>query len=219
MRELAPGVFALPGFPPYSINAYLIGDVLVDAGVRQSRWSLLRQLRGRTIRLHVLTHAHPDHQGASHAVCTELGVPLWCGERDANAMEIGEVPALLPPLLSNRLLDWAVSGPAHPVARRLREGDIVGDFEVIETPGHSPGHISYWRERDRVLILGDVLRHQNPLTFMTELGEPYSFFTCDVALNRASIRKVAALRPQLVCFGHGPPLRDSAQLEAFAASL
>jgi glyoxylase-like metal-dependent hydrolase (beta-lactamase superfamily II) len=50
---------------------------------------------------------------------------------------------------------WA--GPAHSVDRVLREGDEVGGFTVIEPPGHAPGHISFWRESDRTLVLGDVL--------------------------------------------------------------
>jgi len=215
MRELAADVWMLPAVPPYAINAYLIGDVLIDAGVRWSTNWLLWQLRRRELRLHALTHVHPDHQGASHAICQGRNIPLWCGVQDANALERGEVRALLPPLLGNRLLDWAMSGPPHPVAHPLAEGDAVGAFTVIATPGHTPGHISFWRERDRVLILGDVLRNMNSLTLLPELGLPYNRFTCDMAQNRASLRKIAALRPRLVCFGHGPPLRDSAQLADF----
>jgi hydroxyacylglutathione hydrolase len=46
--------------------------------------------------------------------------------------------------------------PPHPVARRLREGDAVGDFVVLDVPGHSPGHIALWRASDRTLVVGDV---------------------------------------------------------------
>ena len=44
------------------------------------------------------------------------------------------------------------AGPAHPVARKLREGDEVGGFAVLETPGHCAGHVAYWRASDRTLI-------------------------------------------------------------------
>ena len=83
MDRLAEGVYGLRGFPPHAINAYLIGDVLIDAGTRHARHRILRQLSGHTVKAHALTHAHPDHQGASRAVCDALGIPLWCGEAEA----------------------------------------------------------------------------------------------------------------------------------------
>ncbi len=89
MKQLADGVFQLRGFPPGAINVYLAGDVLIDAATRQGTRRILRQLRGRVLSAHALTHAHPDHQGASHAVCTELRVPYWVGEGDVEAAEGG----------------------------------------------------------------------------------------------------------------------------------
>src|ERR687889_2285537 len=91
MKELAPGLFQLRGFPPNGINVYLMGDVLVDAATRRAGRRILKQLQGRTVTTHALTHAHPDHQGASKEVCERLGVELWCGERDADAMESGNL--------------------------------------------------------------------------------------------------------------------------------
>ena len=112
---------------------------------------------------------------------------------------------------------WA--GPAHPVARRLREGDEVGGFTVLDTPGHSPGHVSFWRAADRVLVAGDALFGRHPVTGRPGLHEPPDGFTLDPPANRAAIRRLAALEPAVVCFGHGPPLRDPAALPAFAAAL
>lgn len=66
MRELADDLYLLAGFPPNAINVYLMGDVLIDAGTRHARGRILRQLSARTVNAHALTHAHPDHQGASH---------------------------------------------------------------------------------------------------------------------------------------------------------
>ncbi len=105
------------------------------------------------------------------------------------------------------------------MARKLREGDEVAGFTVLETPGHSLGHVVFWRESDRVLIAGDVLNGMNLLTSLPGLHEPPVAFTPDPARNRESIRRVAALEPALVCFGHGPPLRDAAKLARFAAAL
>jgi glyoxylase-like metal-dependent hydrolase (beta-lactamase superfamily II) len=167
-----------------------------------------------------LTHAHPDHQGASHAVCSALGIPLWCGEADAEAVEDPtQITARLPRHWLNQRLAPLFGGPGHPVARRLREGDEVGGFTVLETPGHCAGHVSYWRARDRVLVLGDVLANLNFSTWRPGLREPPAIFTPDPARNRESARKVAALRPALVCFGHGPPLRDTERFVAFVERL
>lgn len=219
MKQLADDVHLLDGFPPYAINVYLIGDVLIDAGTRHASGRILRQLRGRTLAAHALTHAHPDHQGASHAVCEELGLPLWCGDGDAEAMESGRIMERQPDHPINRLIGRVFPGPAHPVARRLREGDHVAGFEVLDTPGHSAGHVSYWRESDRTLVCGDVFTNIDTLTGLPGLHEPKPFFTPDPARNRTSMRRLAALEPRLVLFGHGRPLRNPAKLAAFADGL
>lgn len=221
MKPLAAGLFLLGGFPPAAINVYLAGEVLIDAATRQGTRRVLRQLRGRTVTAHALTHAHPDHQGASHAVCTELGVPLWVGEADVEAMEGGPeaVSRRQHPGRVNRFQKRFWTGPAHPVDRALREGDTVGEFTVLETPGHAAGHVAYWREADRVLILGDVVNTMSLLTMRRGLREPPEVFTPDPVANRRAIRRLAALEPALVCAGHGPPVRDTAAFAAFAASL
>jgi glyoxylase-like metal-dependent hydrolase (beta-lactamase superfamily II) len=219
MKQLAQDVHLLDGFPPYAINVYVVGDVLVDAATRHAGGRILRQLRGRDIRTHVVTHAHPDHQGASHQVCEALGIPLWCGERDAGAIEDGKVMERQPRHPINLVIGRAFPGPAHPVARRLNEGDDVAGFEVLDTPGHSAGHIALWRAADRTLICGDVFTNIDTLTGIPGLHEPKPFFTPDPKRNRESMRRLAALEPELVLFGHGRPLRDPAKLSAFAAKL
>ncbi len=221
MKELAPGLWQLRGFPPNGINVYLMGDVLVDAASRHAGRRILRQLEGRGVKAHALTHAHPDHQGASDEVCTKLGLPFWVGETDADAAEnpklIGERQ---PDHWLNRLIEKRWTGPGHPVDRRLREGDVVAGFKVIDVPGHSRGHVAFWRESDCALVLGDVLNNMDVVTGLPGLREPKWFFTEDPVTNRESIRKVAALGPDLVCFGHGKPLRDAAaRLAEFAAGL
>jgi glyoxylase-like metal-dependent hydrolase (beta-lactamase superfamily II) len=105
------------------------------------------------------------------------------------------------------------------VSRVLREGDEVAGFTVLDTPGHTRGHVSFWRESDRVLILGDVLNNMNLFTGIPGLNQPPALFTTDPVRNRASIRRLAALRPALACFGHGAPLRDPDKLADFAAQL
>jgi glyoxylase-like metal-dependent hydrolase (beta-lactamase superfamily II) len=219
MKQIAESVYMLDGFPPNAINVYLVGDVLVDAGTRHAAKRILRQLRGRRVTTHLLTHAHGDHQGSSHEVCETLGAPLWCGERDAEAVEDGRIRERMPPHPINSLIAKVFPGPPHPVARRLHEGDVVAGFEVLDTPGHSAGHISLWRASDRTLICGDVLTNMNVITRIPGLHEPPAFFTPDPAKNRESMRRLAELEPELVCFGHGAPLRDPAKLKAFVARL
>lgn len=219
MKQLTDDLFILDGFPPFAINVYLMGDVLVDAGSRHAAKRILRQLTGRTLATHVVTHAHADHQGSSHEICEALRVPLWCGELDAEAIEDGQIRARMPSHPINSLIGMAFPGPPHPVARRLREGNELAGFEVLDTPGHSTGHISLWREDDRTLICGDVFTNMDTITGIPGLHEPKGFFTPDPARNRASMRRLAALEPDLVCFGHGRPLRDPAKLKAFADEL
>ncbi len=219
MHEITPGVWWLPLVPPYSINAFFADGVLFDAGTRMHPPMVLRALRRHSVVVHALTHAHPDHQGGSHALCTALDIPLWCGVQDAPAVEHGTTRELLPPTLFNRFVDGAFGGPPHPVARVLREGDTVGRFEVLDVPGHSPGHVAFWRQHDRVLIMGDVIVHCHPLTNRLELREPLARFTPNVSLNRQSALKLAALHPRFVCFGHGPPLHNDGAFEAFVDSL
>jgi glyoxylase-like metal-dependent hydrolase (beta-lactamase superfamily II) len=217
MRLVADGVYLLSGFPRNVINVYLVDDVLVDAGTRAAKRRILRQVRSRPVRTHVLTHAHPDHVGSSHAVCTELDIPFWCGERDAETVERGypETPdSRLAPLLKRMS-----SVPPHQVDRRLREGDEVAGFQVLDVPGHSPGHVAYWRESDRTLIVGDVYFNLHPLTGIPGLRQPPDALTDDPALNRESMRKLAALEPRLVLFGHGPPLRDTRKFVEFGSAV
>jgi hydroxyacylglutathione hydrolase len=201
VRELAPDVWQLDGWPPNNINVYVIGDVLIDAGLGFHKGRIVGQISGRTITANALTHAHFDHYGSSHAICEQLGIPLWCGAGDAAAVEKGKMVAP-----NGKLVPAA---RAHPVARRLREGDEVAGFQVLDTPGHSPGHVSYWRESDRVLVCGDVMWGYNPFLMAGNIMEPWPFINPDTALNRASARRLAALEPALVCFGHGKPLRDT----------
>ena len=210
MQTLARDVHRLRGFPPNAVNVYLVGDVLVDAGTPGARRRIMRELSHVELLVQLVTHAHPDHFGSSHAVCEARDLPLWAGERDAQAIETqSPVPSAT---TAGRLLARAPMPPAHPVARRLREGDEVAGFTVLDTPGHSPGHIALWREADRTLIGGDVFFN------VGRLGAPPDFLTFDPARNRESMLRLAGLRPALALFGHGPPVRDPGRLSAAAGS-
>jgi hydroxyacylglutathione hydrolase len=219
VKQLADGLHLLSGFPPNGINVYLMGDVVVDAGSRHAARRILRQVRGHPVSAHALTHAHPDHQGSSARLCRELSIPYWCGAHDVAAAESGDIAAYQPDLAINKLMHRLMSGPGHPVDRALHEGDEVAGFTVLEVPGHSAGHVAYWRESDRALILGDVLNNMNLMTGIPGLHEPPVSFTPDPARNRESARRLGTLDPALVCFGHGPPLRDTRKFAEFVSGL
>jgi glyoxylase-like metal-dependent hydrolase (beta-lactamase superfamily II) len=230
MKELADGVWQLDGRPADLLNVYLLEDVLIDAASRFDAGRILGQLRGRDVASHALTHAHPDHLGSSHEVCEQLDIPFWVGAHDAAAAadqsvmeaELIRLPfkgGWLPrnPVLS--LFVTVAAGPGHPVACSLTEGDEVGGFKVLETPGHTTGHLAFWRESDRVLIAGDVVFNFQFLAGRPGMTEPTPLASRDPAQNRASARRLAELEPRLVCFGHGPPLRDTAKFVEFVRRL
>jgi glyoxylase-like metal-dependent hydrolase (beta-lactamase superfamily II) len=210
---IADDVWQLRLAPRNAINAYLVGDVLVDTGIEQSADKIAGMLEGRRISAIALTHAHGDHAGAMKRLAERFGVPVWCGARDRDAAETGRL-VLSPKLRRARLAALAnASSGFHgmPVARTLAEGDeLVAGFTVLDTPGHSPGHVSFWREADRTLICGDVFFNMHLLTTIPGLHQPPDLFTPDPAENRRSERRLAALEPATVGFGHGPVLRDAA---------
>jgi glyoxylase-like metal-dependent hydrolase (beta-lactamase superfamily II) len=218
MHQVAEGVSQIPLMPRNAMNAYLLGDVLVDAGTPQSAKKLLRSLQGHTVNAHALTHAHQDHAGSSRAVADALAVPVWVGALDAADVESGK--PVIADTMARPILRRVTTYPGVPVARQLREGDDLGHgFAVLEVPGHSAGHVAYWREADKVLVCGDVWFNLHLSTLRPGLREPPRIFTPDPARNRESARRLAALEPELVLFGHGPPLRDPARLLAFTAEL
>ncbi len=224
MHTIADGVWQLPLTPRNGINAYMIGDVLVDTGIKQSAGKIAGLLEGRSVSAIALTHAHGDHAGAVARLAAQFGVPVLCGTADREAVQSGR------PVFSQALKRPGVSAIAHAaggfdgtsVARTLSEGDsLTTGFTVLDTPGHSPGHVSFWRESDRTLICGDVFFNMHVLTTIPGLRQPPDVLTLDPARNRESERRLAGLEPRTVGFGHGPVLGDDAarSLRDFVAAL
>ena len=217
MKELAPGLHRLGGFPPNGFNVYLVetgdGAVLVDTATRHARRRILRQVADRRLEGILITHAHRDHAGAMHSVATETGAPVWSSAEDAAALE-GKAPVPTPN--PDSVMDKLFSGwwkDHHPVARRLNEGERIGDFEVIAFPGHTPGMIGLWRESDRTVVCADTLRTVNIFTGIPQIGEMPAAFTLDIPESRRSIRKLAALEARTVCPGHGRALHGDEAVE------
>lgn len=219
MDRIADDVFQISMMLRHGVNAYVIGDVLVDAGGPPFGRRIAQELRHEQhpIAAHVITHGRGDHAGGSHKIVEECSVPVWAGAGDVEAIESGR-PAATGVLAPAMRMMGNFTGVK--VDRVLKEGDVVGPgFTVLETPGRTPGHIALWREQDRVLLCGDVFFNVNMKTTKAGLREPPKVQTIDVAANRESARRLAALEPAIVGFGHGPVLRDDAagKLRAFAA--
>lgn len=220
MKELAPGVWRLKQFPAPTINVYLAGDVLIDAGTRWDRRRIFAEIQGREISMLALTHVHPDHQGVAKDVCEARGIPLACHVDDVEAME-GARPVQEAAVnhLVNRMIKRIWQGPPHRVDRPLREGDKVAGFRVVHAPGHARGEVIFFRDTDRVAICGDVVRNLSYATGLPGIKEPPDIFTYDPAENRRSIRKLAALEPSLILPGHGPAVTDIDAFGRFVTAL
>jgi glyoxylase-like metal-dependent hydrolase (beta-lactamase superfamily II) len=220
LKLLADGVWRLKQFPAPSVNVYLAGDVLIDAGTRWDRRRIFAEIEDRELSMLALTHVHPDHQGVAKDVCEERGIPLACHADDVDAME-GRRPVqeAAPGNPYNRLIKRIWQGPPHKVERVLNEGDEVAGFRVVHAPGHARGEVVFFRDADRVAICGDVIRNMSYATGRPMLAEPPEIFTYDPAENRRSIRRLADLDPALIFPGHGPAVTDTAKFERFVAAL
>ncbi|MCC9043370.1 MBL fold metallo-hydrolase [Myroides sp. M-43] len=220
LHQIAKEVFQIPLTPRNSINCYIIEGVLVDSGIRSSYGAIKRAIQEIPVNQHVLTHAHADHQGCSDQICKEFSIPLLCHPKEVFRTETGIVTNDYPnpqnwvAKLQQRY--WA--GQGHIVERTIVENDMIGNFKVIETPGHSDGHISLFREKDGVLIIGDAAVNMNLLTTVSGLRLPPNIFTSDQQQNIQSLQKLAELKPTIICFGHGPIMKNTNQeFEDFVA--
>ncbi len=214
LRQVADDVWTGRTVPGPWLNVVVLGDVVVDSGLRWSRRRLAEVLRGRDVSAHVVTHAHADHTGSSAWLCRHTGAGLQMGAADAVRFESGRIDTVA------SALGRAVARLAEPerarVDRHLREGDAVGSFVVVEAPGHSPGNIALWRAADRVLVVGD-----SPVNVSRSASAPRwvhlpRSLHSDPDQVRASRRRLAELRPALVVPVHGHPVADA---DAWARAL
>jgi glyoxylase-like metal-dependent hydrolase (beta-lactamase superfamily II) len=148
---------------------------------------------------HVLiTHAHPDHFGGLNEVAARApGATVYAGAEEK-------------PGWTN--MPYA---PDFSSLRPLTDGEEVFGLQVVDTPGHTAGHIAVFDPDSRVLAAGDALTNT-----VEGLSRPMFEFTFDMTTAEASIRKLAAMEPQVILVGHGPPVhRDAAaQLHRLASS-
>ena len=222
MKQVSKQVYHLNLMPRNSINCYVVEGFLIDAGIKSSAQKIINSIAGKDVHTHVLTHAHADHQGSSKAVCEQLNIPLWCSEKEKPQAESGNATSEYTSQqnLITRFQRKYWAGPGHKVAKTIQENNCLGEFKVVETPGHSSGHLSFFREKDGVLIVGDTATNMNLITTIPGLHLPPDLFTLDKEENIKSIKKLASLKPKILCFGHGPVLiNNKQQFETFAKKL
>ena len=201
--------------------------VLVDAGIPGSTSAICSAAsarfdgKGRPACI-IMTHAHFDHVGALETLASKWDVPVYAHHAEhpyldgtqsyppADPGVGGGLLALLSPLFPTRPVD--VSSHLYDLPSD-HSVPFMQDWRWILTPGHTPGHVSLWRERDRVLIAGDAFittRQESVYAAITQTPEmhgPPMYFTPDWARAKTSVRDLAALAPEIVVTGHGAAMQ------------
>ncbi len=214
------------------VNVYFIGQpgepwFLVDAGLPFSDEKIREAVaerygRGARPEAILLTHGHFDHVGALLELAGEWDVPVYAHRLEMpyltgqsqypppDATVGGGLMAFMAPLYPRGPVD------AGSRVRTLPDdGSLPGlsGWRWINTPGHTAGHVSFFRDSDRTLIAGDALTttKQESLSFVIlqkpEFHGPPAYYTSDWDAARRSVEKLAELNPQVVACGHGLPVR------------
>lgn len=233
--ESGVGTELLPDLYSYTVqivNIIFIGHpeknnyVLVDAGMPGSADTIIsaaeeRFGKNRPPEAIILTHGHFDHVGAIIDLVKHWQVPVYAHPLEMpfltgkqsypkpdSSVEGGMVAKMSPlfPIEPIDLGDHVLTLPS--------DGSVpsLPDFRWIHTPGHSPGHVSFFREQDRSLIAGDafVTVKQEYLykvfTQELEISGPPRYLTTDWKAAKKSVLKLEALKPSIAVTGHGLPM-------------
>ncbi|PTX60277.1 glyoxylase-like metal-dependent hydrolase (beta-lactamase superfamily II) [Melghirimyces profundicolus] len=214
------------------VNVSFVGDpeskqgwVLVDAGMPGSADDILStaadRFGGRKPTAIILTHGHFDHVGAVVYLAKKWNVPVYTHPREMpyltgrsrypepDATVEGGWVAKISPLFPTEPVD--LGGYVKELPEDGRVPGMEG-WRWLHTPGHTPGHISLYRKRDRSLLAGDAfvtVRQDSVYQVMTQAPEvngPPRYLTTDWQAARESVRKLASLEPAAVVTGHGRPM-------------
>lgn len=216
------------------VNVYFVGEpdrsqdwVLVDAGMPNAATTIIEAAasqfgRGARPRAIVLTHGHFDHVGSVVELAEHWDVPVYAHPREMPYLT-GERHYPYPDDKVEGGLIASLSNffPTEPVDLRPRIHALPEDGSVpympgwrwLHTPGHTEGHVSFFRDDDLTLIVGDafVTVRQDELykvlTQRKEISGPPRYFTPDWDAARESVRKLAALHPHTAMTGHGVPMK------------
>ena len=226
------------------VNVFAVGEpggqwVLVDTGLAGSA-GLIRRAVAERFERHpeaiVLTHGHFDHVGSALDLAGGWGVPIYAhplenpyltglSDYPPSDPTMGGAMAQLSRLMPDHGYDFG-----ERVQTLRADGGVPGlaDWRWMHTPGHTPGHVSLFREADGVLLAGDAFATMNLdswasyLTHKRELSRPSPPFTFDWETTRQSVEMLADLEPHVVAAGHGLPIAGdhvAAELRGFATRL
>lgn len=229
---VAPGVW---GMKDVFVNVYAILNpaennwFLVDAGLKWSAPKIKRMAEllfgaGSKPAAIILTHGHFDHVGALAQLAAEWDVQVYAHHLEMPYLTgISSYPPADPTVGGGLMADLSFVYPKSPIniedrVISLPQGGLIpglSEWKFIHTPGHAPGHISLFRESDKVLIAGDaiVTTKQESALFVAlqlkKLSGPPKYFTCDWSAAATSVRQIADLEPEVIATGHGRPMRGA----------
>ncbi len=206
------------------------GDwVLIDAGLPGTAGVIRKAAKERfgagvKPKAIILTHGHFDHVGALHELAERWDVPVYAHQREHPYLNGTSAYPPPDPSVGGGLMA-RLSGlyPKAPVdvSRWLRalpeDGSVpeMSGWRWLHTPGHSPGHISLWREADRLLVAGDAFvttKAESAYAVAIQKPEvhgPPMYYTPDWVAAEASVGELARLEPETVITGHGPALQGA----------
>jgi glyoxylase-like metal-dependent hydrolase (beta-lactamase superfamily II) len=250
--EIAPGVHYLQvGKGIMASNVYLVRSgstwVLVDTGTTGCAPAIreaAERLFGPSARpaAILLTHDHPDHAGSALPLARlwTVGVyvhpdemPIVFGDmatfrRFANPLDRWLVLPLMRLMGTRRAEAVIARASIKAVTQSFDPGGHppgLPDWQAVPTPGHSPGHVAFFRRSDRVLVAGDALVTldvNSPLGLITRrqtVAGPPRYATWDGAEAKRSIAALASLKPLVLAGGHGVPMTSpetAAKVQDFA---
>jgi glyoxylase-like metal-dependent hydrolase (beta-lactamase superfamily II) len=227
-QAVTPDLFCLP---IQIVNVCYVGDsehssdwVLIDAGMPRSAHTIIQaaeQRFGCAPKAIILTHGHFDHVGAIVKLIEKWRVPVYAHEMElpfltgkanyppGDPTVDGGMVSKISPLFPNEGIN--LDQHIHVLPADGSVPDMHG-WRWIHTPGHTPGHISLFKEQDRLLIAGDAfvtVKQESLYKVITqeiELSGPPKYFTTDWQAAWESVKKLEKLQPALAVTGHGLPM-------------
>ncbi|MCJ7530731.1 MAG: MBL fold metallo-hydrolase [Anaerolineales bacterium] len=216
--EIYPGVHQIPGI---IANVYLIVDpnglVLIDVGLPRNEGRILKYIKGlghspEDIKNIFITHADHDHYGSLAKLVTITKAISSSSAIEAEAMLNGTSSRPLKIIGLMAILFNAIQpffrSPVIAVDHTLTDGQILpilGGLQVVATPGHAAGHLSYYLPSHRVLFVGDSLQVKNGMLVASSGAN-----TLDEQQAIESLKRQASFGVEIVCPGHGPVIFNAA---------